>query len=216
MAKAKKFEIISKLFGAREVVREIKDKYVDTASVGIGSGAVAGTLRGEELVSIYGLMKQISDQATKLTDALKTSIELSAEKTLDLFAQGETTHTVKSSFGDLKLTKIAPLIEKSLTEDTIAYLESKGVLEKCVDISATMKSEQDFNAIPEADLEVVKRYFNLESVPSMEKISAQIESGVLSQAALDDTMEDTVKRRGHTRITVSLNEVELAKNHLSS
>ena len=154
----------------------------------------ADNLSADEGILVHSMCRHLKDLGD---DGMKTVkprlVELAEE------AGG----TVKTDLGTVKLTKVSPSVEKVYTDNTVVVLETAGLLPRAVDMVAEMKTGIDVEGIPEEDLMVIKKYFDVEFVPSPDKIAGLIALGEIDASTIEETTEEVVTRKGSDRLTVT-------------
>lgn len=136
-----------------------------------------------------------------LADAAKEGKEAVRPFAIDLAKQAG--GKVEDEQGKIVFSEVAPQIEVVYTDATVELLETKGVLDQSVTISATLKEGVDVETMPEADLEIVRKYFDVQFTVDPDKVAAQVTLGKVEQDELDATTEAREVRKGYERLKVT-------------
>lgn len=142
----------------------------------------AGAVTTDE-IPVFDAFRQGLDKAS---DALKEAMRPAAIEAAK-GAEG----TYKCETGQITYTFIPGKETVEYTEETVALLESKGVLEEAVNLHATLKAGMDVKSISEEELAVLQKFFDMEHEVDPEKLAALYTLGKLDPAEIEKTVVRT-------------------------
>jgi hypothetical protein len=156
-------------------------------------GSFVNGMDPSEVLLSYGILDRMSSIPTSLLAEVKERAKVVA---------AEAGGAVDTEDGVIKLTEVAVTETKAYTQQTVELLEAKGLLVDACAIEATLKSGIAADSISDEDMAVLEKYFDVEMYPDPDKVTALTALGKIGAEEVEQTVETSQSRKGHSRISV--------------
>ena len=166
---------------------------LETVRSQINIVGVMDNLTPEDVLTVHAYFKAMSGVVKEGTDSVRdAAIQLAKD------AGG----TADTKAGKITHSWVQPEDAVEYTDETVALLESKGLLEKVSGISVTLKEGLTAADVPDELIDQMKDLFDMELDLDPVSLNAQVTGGHLAAEELEATVNRT-EAKGHDRLNVT-------------